>query len=486
MMERTSGYDWQRLTIVIVCIISIKAWVLDLAGIELHFDEAQYWEWSQQLDWGYYSKGPLIAWLIALSTSLFGHGEWQVRLIGWIIHGLFLAATFTFSQQVWHSRVAGWWAFSLAATTPLYFTLGMVMTTDNLLLLSWTLAMWAIYRALILDHPLAWYPAALAIGIGALGKLSIGLLPLFTAAIVLMNKRWRPHLNNPHLWGAVVVILLCMSPMLIWNANHDWVMFRHEMGRAGNTTRSLLSVVEFFAGQMAALSPLIVALAVVTLRKQPRHEGERLLWLLGLAGLCYFSYLSLGGNIKLNWAAPVYIAFIILLSGHVTALGAHARKLLYTGLMLSIVIISVAFFPQLLGLAANNDPFKKLKYWQQPIKELSSRAGQPDFILTDTYHLAAELSFYWPQPIVVYITGTSQRRFNQHDLWPGIEREAGRNGIFISQFPSVPTLLPAAFQHCKPMASAEAFASDGTLMRTLYAHQCVGYQPIEWPRPTTY
>src|SRR5262245_20707278 len=35
-------------------------------------DEAHYWEWSRKLDWGYYSKGPLVAWLIRGSCELFG------------------------------------------------------------------------------------------------------------------------------------------------------------------------------------------------------------------------------------------------------------------------------------------------------------------------------------------------------------------------------------------------------------------------------
>ena len=35
---------------------------------DLTADEAQYWEWSRHLDWSYYSKGPMIAYLIYLGT----------------------------------------------------------------------------------------------------------------------------------------------------------------------------------------------------------------------------------------------------------------------------------------------------------------------------------------------------------------------------------------------------------------------------------
>src|SRR5271154_3356897 len=40
--------------------------------LDLAQDEAHYWDWSRNLDWSYYSKGPLIAWLIRLSVELFG------------------------------------------------------------------------------------------------------------------------------------------------------------------------------------------------------------------------------------------------------------------------------------------------------------------------------------------------------------------------------------------------------------------------------
>src|SRR6476469_5270700 len=40
--------------------------------LDLAPDEAHYWEWSRQLDWSYYSKGPLVAWIIRGSCELIG------------------------------------------------------------------------------------------------------------------------------------------------------------------------------------------------------------------------------------------------------------------------------------------------------------------------------------------------------------------------------------------------------------------------------
>ena len=72
------------LTLLLITIIRIYS--LFVSPIELSVDEAQYWHWSQNLDYGYFTKPPLIAWAIALSTNIFGNEEWAVRLFSPIIH----------------------------------------------------------------------------------------------------------------------------------------------------------------------------------------------------------------------------------------------------------------------------------------------------------------------------------------------------------------------------------------------------------------
>ncbi|MDX1655777.1 MAG: hypothetical protein R3310_11265, partial [Candidatus Competibacteraceae bacterium] len=124
----------------------------------------------------------------------------------------------------------------------------------------------------------------------------------------------------------------------------------------------------------------------------------------------------------------------------------------------------------------------------QPVRGVAAQLAHREvgFILTDTYHTAAEIAFYWPQRIAVYITGSSERRFNQYDLWPGIEREAGRDGLYISRRQSLPPLVDRAFAHCRPLASVEGRAHYGRRLRTLYPYLCRDYRPIDWPHPRGY
>ena len=73
----------------ILCIVTLARIIsLFFSPIELSVDEAQYWHWSRSLEWGYFTKPPIIAWIIAVSTSVFGQEEWAVRLCSPIIHFL--------------------------------------------------------------------------------------------------------------------------------------------------------------------------------------------------------------------------------------------------------------------------------------------------------------------------------------------------------------------------------------------------------------
>ena len=49
---------------------------LDLCG-----DEAHYWEWARHIDICYYSKGPVVAYLIWLATHIGGDSPFAIRTV---------------------------------------------------------------------------------------------------------------------------------------------------------------------------------------------------------------------------------------------------------------------------------------------------------------------------------------------------------------------------------------------------------------------
>src|SRR5947207_7317897 len=74
----------------------------------LYPDEAQYWFWAQHPDFGYYSKPPLVAWLIALTTALFGDGEFAVRLSAPLLHAGAAAIVYAIAARLYDRRTGFW------------------------------------------------------------------------------------------------------------------------------------------------------------------------------------------------------------------------------------------------------------------------------------------------------------------------------------------------------------------------------------------
>ena len=109
--------------------------------------------------------------------------------------------------------------------------------------------------------------------------------------------------------------------------------------------------------------------------------------------------------------------------------------------------------------------------------------------MTQNYQIAAELAYYWPgTPTSVYIPSFGQRRFNQHDLWPGIEREKGRDGLYVSTSDTLPDAIAGAFAHCDGKARpVKVLTGDGQVIRTLFIRMCNDYLDRDtWTTPVGY
>ena len=127
--------------------------ILDLA---LFYDEAYYHFWSQDFAFGYYSKPPVVAWLIALTTTLAGHvSEWSVRIAAPTMYGLTGFTVYLIGQQLMDRRV-GVVAMVVFLSTPLVTFNSLFITTDAPLLFFWALTAYIYLIALEKNRMSLW------------------------------------------------------------------------------------------------------------------------------------------------------------------------------------------------------------------------------------------------------------------------------------------------------------------------------------------
>src|ERR1700730_5071179 len=121
--------------ILLFLLLTFKAFVMVglilYAGIGLGPDEAQYWTWSQALDWGYYSKPPAIAWEIWLGTRLFGNTELGVRIGAVFLSFATSIAVYLLAKACSLKSETAFWAGIAMAFSPLGIMGSFLAITDG-------------------------------------------------------------------------------------------------------------------------------------------------------------------------------------------------------------------------------------------------------------------------------------------------------------------------------------------------------------------
>jgi 4-amino-4-deoxy-L-arabinose transferase-like glycosyltransferase len=294
--------------------------VLFVTPLELHPDEAQYWLWSRTLDWGYFSKPPLIAWIIAATTAIGGDAEAWIRLGGPLLHGAAGLALFAVGRRL-YSPAAGLLALLLYALMPGVQLSSLVISTDAPLLALLSLGLWA-YVAMPAQaerRSVALAAAAgLAFGAAALAKYAaIYALMGLTLHLVLVpaaRRAWSP--GAALAFTAAFAALL--APNLAWNAGHHFATLSHTADNAHWAAGNLFNPMElgrFALTQPGVFGPIpaAVLLAGLAMAKTRRWESaDRLLLCFAAPPLILVAVQALLARANANWAAAAYPAAVVL------------------------------------------------------------------------------------------------------------------------------------------------------------------------------
>ena len=460
-------------------------WLLALTVFHLWFiasgrwplapDEAHYWEWSRRLDWSYYSKGPLVAYLIALSTRLGGHTEFWVRLPAVLLGTALAAVAYVLARRIFQSERAGFLSVLFLSLMPLYAAGSLLMTIDPPFVFFWGLASLFLLRAARRRGETAWYGAGVALGLGMLSKYTMLMLLPCIFLWLLASGKLRPWLRRREPYEAGVLGLLIFSPVMVWNARHGWLSSRHVLTQAGgggdrSLASSLLGGPEYLGIQLGVVSPFLFVLMMLAViwawREGIRQGRDDLLLLACLSAPVYLFFLvwSFFSKVQGNWAAHAYVTAAVAAAGwsgtwpdwgNRRRTTRRLNSLLLASIILPAALLPVAFFPDLLapfGIrlpAAADLVSKRLRGWPELGRAVGEEMGavaRPPFLASDRYQIASELAFYVPGNPRVFNANLG-RRMNQYDVWGGWEDLRGRDGLFVTYGAGeAPGELQAAFR----------------------------------------
>jgi 4-amino-4-deoxy-L-arabinose transferase-like glycosyltransferase len=452
---------WTRRFFLLLGLVSLwRLFYLFIVPLDLGPDEAYYWDWSRQLDWGYFSKPPMIAWVNAVSTAIFGISAEAVRLPAVLLGtaglwGMFLAARQIFDARIGFWAVAAWLAGMGSAS------LGLIMATDVLLCLFWSAGLYFLWH--LLEQPEHgnrwWWGTLFCVGLGALSKQMMLVFPLLLFIYLLLSVEDRPQLKR--LWPYSLSVLSCafLLPTLYWNYRHDWITLQHTAHHVEPTAPGLAERLGFFTkfvgSQLGLLSPvtwlLLVAVLFFSLLgfRRLRRE-EKYLLAFSAPGLIAFVLLSFIQSINPNWPAVFYLSGLILLAARICGSGSPAvagkgQRLFHWGLGLGVVLTLLAYSLPLLVQYANLplgkiDPSKRIRGWSgygEKIYQTLQRQPRPEqtLVISPLRKYVAEAAFYVPgHPTAYRWSGKTIHVASQYDLWPGPLNQLGWDALIVSDY----------------------------------------------------
>lgn len=453
---RLERLDWFALGLLFVATGARLAYAL---GAPIAADEAYYWEWSRRLDLAYYDQGPGVAWYLRAFTGLFGNT--QLALKAAALGASFIALGFYYLTllRLDLSAAGRLLALAIVVFAPGLFGGAILIMHDSPLMIAWAAGLYFAVRW-IQDRSRSGALLAMfaAVALGALCKHTMAFFAASFALWIFTDRRELGILLRPIFWAGVVLALVLVSPILIWNATHNWdgvsaiVHLRSSGGVAASS-----GVAPYLAGQFLAFSPVWLALFIILAlaqawasrpgrgsaargEKTPLAPEWRFLWINAAILPVFFFIFSFSRQIQANWTFPSYLSMSLILARAVAPAGSAAlaadrrkrwlRGAFYAGWIpvLALDVFAFASVPVTralnLNLPAYFIPGYRTLGFAEAVREIEALrdrvAPGAGLAAANRYQDAAIAS--WHARGQPFITSVNIMQRNQYNYWPQLER----------------------------------------------------------------
>ncbi len=436
------------LKVLAAILIGIKIW--SLVAVNLVSDEAYYWMWGQHPALSYFDHPPLNAWLIWISSQLFGHGILQLRM--WAVLTTIGTGMIFWN---WAKRFGGddwegvfWRSVCIFVAAPMFGVYPTFATSDHLLfffvllsghfLINYLLAVRESGTGKLLDL----YLGALFMGVTALCKYNALFLGFALLLYIIASPKLRGLLRRPHTYLAALLVVAVGSPVLIWNISNNFASFefhlveRHDKGFLHLI--NLQNVWQFFGETSLTMSPFAFLAMARFLVWPPKQAFERTAWGLGswmfwLSSLT-FLFVALTQQLFFWWNVSAYVLLMPFLGKYMKNWLLFWGHIVFSVLLSVFYVYSSSVFP-LLNYLDRPDPTRERYYgWEEigaPIKAAIAQY-HPDFIASTKWESASVVGYALGDPDVVSISP----RLSEYHYWldkPAREAKTGQNALIVLQ-----------------------------------------------------
>ncbi|MBG77179.1 MAG: hypothetical protein CMI98_04825 [Pelagibacteraceae bacterium] len=337
--------DIKALLILSFLFLLFKIISIYFSKLGLHGDEAQYWVWSNNVAMGYFSKPPLIAYVINFFTSIFGEAIYTLKYISVIFYLGTSFLVYVLSRMVFNERIAVLSGLTFFLLPGVSFS-SFIISTDVLLLFFWTLSLYLFLKNNNMPSILLSFILGVSLGFGFLAKYAMLYFFLCSCIYIIFDRSFSKIFfkNIKYNLFTFIVFLLIISPNIFWNISNGWITFLHTYDNASLNKISLnyINFFEFLFAQIFIFGPIIFVFFLLYLKKFISFEGR----------ILFFSCYSVPILIIIiiesflvrahgNWAAVSYVGLTILM---VFFLENHKFKIILFNNLFSLFVGFLLFF----------------------------------------------------------------------------------------------------------------------------------------------
>jgi dolichol-phosphate mannosyltransferase len=441
-----SGEQWRRVAMYLV-VVGFLLRLVYITQIELLPEDSYYWNYAQHLDLGYLDHPPMVAWLIWLGTAVCGDSEFGVRIGALCCAAVASLFAYRLTRNLFGEPSAAV-ALVLMQVLPFFFLSGMLMTPDAPLTAAWAAALYYLERALIAGQSRAWLLAGLSIGLGLISKYTIGLLVPAMVLFVILDSQSRRWLSRWEPYAAVIIAGAIFSPVIAWNAQHEWASF------AFQTSRRLAEAPRFALHKLIiSVLVLLTPTGLLTLLVSRFTRGAAALdeteapgaprrWLFirlsVLVPLSVFVVFSVRHDVKIDWTGALWLGAVPALAASIVWFGTKGvrgiRAWVYSAWGPTAVVMLLLYSAGLHYLALGLPGVgygSRLELvpvgWRDLGRQINAIADdlrretgmEPVIVGMDRYELASQLTFYAPDHARSVRETSSRNLFGQSGLMYG-------------------------------------------------------------------
>jgi 4-amino-4-deoxy-L-arabinose transferase-like glycosyltransferase len=399
--------------------------ILQARFTPINSDEAYYWMYSRNLDWGFFDHPPMIALLIKIGYFFFKN-ELGVRLMGVLLQLLsFYLIWRLIDSDLKKKKENVLLLILIISSLPIFNIFGFIATPDSPLLFFTALFLF-VYRKFEQNN--TWkYAIFLGIVMAAImySKYHGALLIVF---VILSNLKL---LKNPKFYIAGVLALILFSPHMYWQYSNGFPSIKyHLVERVAGF--SLKDVIEYFLNALATHNPLVFPVIIYLMFRAKRLNGfERTLYFVVIGFFAFFLISSFRYHVEPQWTAVASIPLVIILFNNLDYKPKISAYLKYATIISIVIILFLrsAMMIDFLPIDFFRTTYHGTKKWAQDIEKI---AGNKPVVFTNSYQRASKYTFYTKK--FSYTLNSLSYRKNQFDLWDFEEQLHGKEVLYAPHF----------------------------------------------------